>query len=93
MPQQNGLAIASLVCGILALPFGLCCSFLGIPLGIAAAIMGGIAISRANAQPDMYGGKGLALGGLICGIAASLFALVMTILGAGMQMMQAIGNS
>lgn len=82
-PQpSNGLAIASLVCGIAALPSTCCCSMLSLPLAIAAAIMGGIAISKANAQPDLYGGgKGMAIGGLICGILAIASSVIFMAMG------------
>lgn len=84
---SNGLAIASLVCGIIALPATCCCSALSLPLGIAAAVMGGIAMSKANAQPEIYGGgKGMAIGGLVCGILSILTAIVFLVLGMGQYM-------
>lgn len=79
---SNGLGIASLVCGLIALPSTCCCSMLSLPLGIAAAVMGGIAISKANAQPEMYGGgKGMAIGGLVCGILSIVTAIIFMVLG------------
>jgi len=84
---SNGLAIASLVCGIIALPATCCCSALSLPLGIAAAVMGGIAMSKANAQPEIYGsGKGMAIGGLVCGILSILTAIIFLVLGMGQYM-------
>ena len=83
-PQMsNGLAIAALVCGILAIPTTCCCSILSLPLGIAACIMGGLAMSKAKAQPAVYGGKGMALGGLICGIVSIIMAIAFLALGMG----------
>ena len=81
--SQNGLAIASLVVGILALPTTCCCSILSLPLGIAACVMGGIALSKIKAAPQIYGGKGLALGGAICGAISILMAIVFLALGMG----------
>lgn len=79
---SNGLAIASLVCGIAALPSTCCCSMLSLPLAIAACVMGGIAMSKANSQPEIYGGgKGMAIGGLICGILAIISSVVFMIMG------------
>jgi hypothetical protein len=80
---QNGLAIASLVTGILALPTTCCCSILSLPLGIAACVMGGLALSKIKAAPQMYGGKGLALGGAICGAISILMAIAFLALGMG----------
>ena len=81
--SQNGLAIASLVTGILALPTTCCCSILSLPLGIAACVMGGIALSKIKAAPQIYGGKGLALGGAICGALSILLAIAFLALGMG----------
>lgn len=59
--QQNGFAISSLVCGVLSL---VCCSiFTGIP----AIILGIIAINKEKNDPQHYGGKGLAIGGIVLG--------------------------
>jgi hypothetical protein len=81
--SQNGLAIASLVTGILALPTTCCCSILSLPLGIAACVMGALALSKIKAAPQMYGGKGLALGGAICGAISILMAIAFLALGMG----------
>ncbi|MBX3190178.1 MAG: DUF4190 domain-containing protein [Labilithrix sp.] len=80
-PPQTGLALASMICGIFALPSTCCCSVLSLPLGIAAAVMGGIAMSRAKAQPEIYGGRGMAIAGLACGVAAVVFAIAMLAMG------------
>jgi hypothetical protein len=56
--KKNGLAIASLILGILSLMFYI---FTAIP-GI---ITGHMARSRVNKNPDEYSGKGMALAGLI----------------------------
>jgi len=82
-PSSNGLAIAALVCGILALPTTCCCSILSLPLAIAACVLGGIAMSKIKAQPMVYGGKGMALGGLICGIVGILMSISFLALGMG----------
>lgn len=70
-PSQ-GLAIASMVCGILT--FILCCpsSFtplgvLSVPIAIAAVVMGHLAISKNKKDPAANGGKGMARAGLIMG--------------------------
>ena len=66
-PRTDGLAIGSLITGILSLvcfwPF-----CLGILLGPAAAIMGFISRQRVAASGGTVGGGGLALAGLILGI-------------------------
>jgi hypothetical protein len=57
----NGLAITSLVFGILSL---ICA---GIFAGVPAIICGHVARSRAQRMPAVYGGAGFALAGLILG--------------------------
>ncbi len=62
LPSTNGLAIASLVCGILSLLFGI---FLAIP----AIICGHMSRSQLNRPDNHQEGQGMALAGLICGYA------------------------
>jgi len=66
-PRNHGLAIASMVCGILAIVPGCCCGLFGIPLSLAALIMGIISISQINASAGQLGGKGMAIAGTVCG--------------------------
>lgn len=65
------MAIASLVLGVLSIPtFG--CLFVGAAAGI---VLGIVALTRANREPHVYGGKGMA----IAGIATSALSLVVAI--------------
>jgi len=57
----SGLAIASLVLGILSL---IACSILS---GIPAIITGHIAHNRTRRQPGLYGGGGIAIAGFVLG--------------------------
>lgn len=66
-PRTHGLAIASMICGILAIIPGCCCGLFGIPLSIAALVMGIVSISQINASQGQVGGKGMAIAGTICG--------------------------
>ena len=81
--SSNGLAIGALVTGILALPTTCCCSIASLPLGVAACVMGGLALSKIKAQPQMYGGKGMALAGAICGAVSILVGIAFLALGMG----------
>jgi hypothetical protein len=64
--RTDGLAIGSLICGIV----GIVCFFvcLGIVFGPAAAIMGFISRQRIASSGGTLGGGGLALAGLILGV-------------------------
>ena len=79
-PQVSGLAITSLVCGVIGL---LTCML--IP-GIPAVICGHMALNRIAAAPFQLTGRALAIWGLLCGylcilvmaafVAAMIFAMV-----------------
>jgi hypothetical protein len=88
---SNGLAIGALVTGILAIP-GACCCYSSVPLGIAAIIMGIIAMNKAKMSPETHGGRGMALGGLVCGIIGLGFTILAIVLGMGMSMMEQLQN-
>ena len=64
---NNGLAVASMVCGILAIFPGCCCGLFGIPLSIVALVMGLVAMNQINQTQGMQSGKGMAIAGLVCG--------------------------
>lgn len=77
-PAQ-GLAIGSMVCGILAF-LGCCAWYLAGPLAVVAVVLGHIAISRNRANPAANGGKSMAKTGLILGYIALLAAIVIAAL-------------
>jgi hypothetical protein len=58
---RNGMAIAAFVLGLIGL---LAC----VPAGLLALILGIIALVRAQSEPTIYRGRGLAIAGICCGI-------------------------
>jgi len=64
--RTSGLAIASMVCGILSLVFFWVPVF-GFLLGIIAIIFGAVSIRQIGREPNL-GGRGMAIAGLVCGI-------------------------
>jgi len=74
--QRKGLAIASLVLGIIGLvTFGL--------FGVGALIglvLGGVAIWKATKQPAEYGGRGIAIGGVIANAVNGAMAVFLALL-------------
>ncbi len=68
--QKKGMAISSLVLGILSM---VCLGFL---TGIPAIIVGHIAHGRARKLPQQYGGAGLAIAGFVMGYVSLLVTLV-----------------
>jgi hypothetical protein len=71
--QQQTLAIVSLVFGLASITFGWICG--GWIFGTLALVLGGLALMQINREPGRYGGKGLALGGMISGGVAFLIHL------------------
>jgi hypothetical protein len=78
--KTNGLAITSLVLGIVSIPLAFCYGF-GVPLGIAAFITGLIARRQIRDSAGTQGGDGMALAGMIMGgiITALLILAIFTI--------------
>jgi hypothetical protein len=78
----SGLAIASMVCGIVGL---VACMMIPGVLSIAAVICGHLAISRIRNSPVPISGRGMAIAGLATGytalgiLACTLFALVVNV--------------
>jgi len=75
-PQtRKGLAIASLVLGIISIPT------LGLLVvgAITALVLGAIAIGRTKKEPAIYGGKGMAIGGIITSAVSLLLTAVFCI--------------
>ncbi|MCC6648622.1 MAG: hypothetical protein IT374_24020 [Polyangiaceae bacterium] len=72
------LAIVSLVAGLVGLPAGLCCSWFALAFTLVAVGTGAFALVNISNKPNELGGKGLAIGGIIAGLAipAMLIAFV-----------------
>ena len=77
-PETLGLAIASLVLGIIGLLSS--CIAVGGVLAIIALILGILALSKISRQPRTYKGKGMALAGTIMGAVGIVIALISLIL-------------
>ncbi|MGI8883244.1 MAG: DUF4190 domain-containing protein [Pyrinomonadaceae bacterium] len=75
------LPIISLVLGVLA--FVTVCCYGGVPLGLGAVITGYLGMKNADQNPQKYGGKGIAIGGLILGaigLASGLIFIIIAII-------------
>jgi len=70
---SSGLAIASLICGIVSM---VC---LGVLVGIPAVIMGHMAIGRIKLSGQ--GGRGMALAGLIMGYISIVLTIIFLLMG------------
>jgi hypothetical protein len=81
LPVTNGLAIASMICGILSLVFFCFCG--GLFLGIPAVICGHLSLNQLNAPGNSQQGRGMAVAGLICGYLGIAFFIIMMLGGNG----------
>ena len=72
-----GLAIASMVLGILSL-LCFCAWYISLPLGVIAIVLG--VIAKNQADRGQAGGRGMALAGLICGSIAVLLAIILLVI-------------
>lgn len=68
-PVTSGLAITSLICGIVGL--ATCLVFMGIP----AVICGHLAMRQIENAPALVVGRGMAMAGLVCGYLSLLIML------------------
>ena len=64
-PQQT-LPVTSLILGIASTTLGLCCYF-GILTAPIAIVLGIVSLVQIKNDPKKYGGKGMAIGGIITG--------------------------
>lgn len=76
-PLKSGLAIASMVLGILG--FVTAIFLVGIVIAPIGLILGIVALVKANKKPHIYGGKGFAITGIVTG---GMMVLVMPIIAA-----------
>lgn len=80
-PEQpqggQGLAVASMVLGILAILFLCCVPYVSFVLAIVSIILGGVAISKKTA------GKGMAIAGIVCSVIAIVLGIVVIVVGFG----------
>ena len=60
------LGILSIILGACSITIGWCC-YSGMLLGPAAMIIGAVALFQNKSDPTKYGGKGLAIGGIVLG--------------------------
>lgn len=74
--QPKGLAIASMVLGIVSLVL-FCIWWISIPAGVIGLILGGVSLATKK------GGKGMAIAGLVCSIVGiALYVICIVILAA-----------
>lgn len=77
--QDQTLPIISLVLGVLGFTTFCCLGFLAFPIGLAAIVTGYLGMKKADENPQKFGGKGMAIGGIILGAIGVVSGLVFLI--------------
>jgi hypothetical protein len=77
--QDQTLPTISLILGIVSVL--LICCWGGLPLGAAAFVTGFLGMRNADGDPTRYGGRGLAIGGMVLGIVSFLASLIFLFFG------------
>jgi hypothetical protein len=81
-PSQ-GLAVSSMVLGLVSITLGWCCSF-GLLTAPVAIVLGIVALSQIKSKPNRYTGKPLAIAGIVSGgLYFVLLAVIVLIYGLG----------
>ena len=70
---KTGLAVASMVLGIVSLPTSL--FLIGLVLAPIGLILGILALTKASKKPNIYGGKGFAIAGITTSSVALIFVV------------------
>ncbi len=81
-PQQS-LAVTSLILGVASVTLGLCCYF-GILTAPIALVLGIVSLVQIKNDPKKYGGKGMAIGGIVTsGLYFGILLLIILFYGLG----------
>ena len=79
--RTHGLAVASLVMGIISVTIGICCCY-GLPFNVLGVIFALIALSQIRQSPQLYDGEGAAIVGLVLSLLSlALMAVLIPVLG------------
>ena len=91
MTPNQTLAIVSLCLGIGSVTIGWCC-YIGVLLSPAALITGFIALSQIKKDPQSYGGRGFAIGGVVTGLVYIAVVVLLVILYGAAIFLSLLGN-
>ena len=83
---QTSLAVTSMILGITSITLGFCCYF-GVLTAPVALALGIASLVQIKNHPNRYGGKGMAISGIIMGaLYFVLIVLIMMLYGLGLLM-------
>lgn len=76
--RDQTLPTISLILGILSIL--LMCCYGGIWLGVPAAILGFLGMRNADSDASRYGGRGIAIGGMVLGVVSFLASMIFALI-------------
>lgn len=77
-PQKKGMAIAGMILGIGSIIlFWL--SWIALIIGIVGLVLSIIGLNKAKKDPANYGGRGMAIAGIICSVIGILIVVIMLV--------------
>jgi len=77
--QEKNMALLSMILGIVSVTLGFCCYF-GVLTAPIAIGLGVYALSLIKKDPTKYGGKGMALAGIITGALYFVFLIIIILI-------------
>jgi len=77
-PQKN-LALLSLILSIASIPLGFCC-YIGFLTSPIAIVLGIFSLFKIKQDPSKWGGKGMAIAGVVIGALYLVFAALMALI-------------
>ena len=78
-PRNNSMAVAGLICGIMAWLTGCCCY--GIPFNILGIVFSSIALNQLRRDREAQGGRTMAIAGLVLSIVQIVLIIGFVMLG------------
>jgi hypothetical protein len=77
--KSAGFATAGLILGIVSLTVGLCRCY-GLPFNILGIVFSLVALGQIGRNPERYGGKGMAIAGLVLSFISLFLSVILLIL-------------
>ena len=73
-------AVTGLIMGILSVTLGLCCCY-GLPFNLLGIVFSTVALIQIQHRPEQYGGRGLAIAGLVLSLLSILLVGLLLVVG------------
>jgi hypothetical protein len=79
-PRTHAFAVTGLIMGILSVTCGMCCCH-GLPFNLLGIVFSVVALAQISSHPGHYGGRGLAIAGLVLSLISILLVALLMVVG------------